>query len=210
MLIHDNKSDIVIVVLHEIYGVNNHIVSTCKQLSKYKVDVIAPNLLNDKEPFNYEQEEMAYSYFMNNIGFATATNQVKEVLYHARNNYKEVYVLGYSIGATLAWLCSETGLCDLIIGFYGSRIRSYLFIEPKCPCLLFFPTSEQSFNVDDLILDLSHVENVHIKKLDGHHGFADPFSRNYNKQSSIKACAEIKSFVKNRESHLISTLQPQC
>lgn len=199
MLMHCNNSDTAIVVLHEIYGVNDHIVSACNRLSTYNIDVIAPNLLNDKEPFSYEQEELAYSFFMDNIGFASALNQVKEVLYHARNNYKEIYVFGYSIGATLAWLCSETGLCDLIIGFYGSRIRSYLFIEPKCPCLLFFPTAEQSFNVDALISGLSHVENVYTKKLDGHHGFADPFSQNYNKQSSSKACADIKAFVKKQE-----------
>jgi hypothetical protein len=35
--------------------------------------------------------------------------------------------------------------------------------------------------------------------LDGYHGLADPFSRNYNKQSSIQAWAEIKSFVKKND-----------
>lgn len=198
VLIHYNNSDKAVVVLHEIYGVNNHIVRVCKRLSKYNLDVIAPNLINDRASFNYKQEDMAYGFFMSNIGFESAAKQVKEVLYCARNKYRQVYVLGYSIGATLAWLCSETGLCDLVIGFYGSRIRDYLFIKPTCPCLLYFPTWERSFNVDDLILILSHINNVRITKLYGYHGFADPFSQNYNKQSATKACEEIQLFITNK------------
>jgi len=69
MLIHKNNSDTLIIVLHEIYGINKHIINLCKNLSKYKYDIIAPNLLNAKIMFNYDQEVIAYNYFMNNIGF---------------------------------------------------------------------------------------------------------------------------------------------
>lgn len=208
MLIYNNNSDTVIVVLHEIYGLNGHITSMCKQLSEYKVDVIAPNLLNSQEPFGYEQEETAYRFFIANIGFASAADQVKEMLSQARRQYQKVYVLGYSIGATLAWLCSETGLCDLIAGFYGSRIRDYLLVKPNCPCLLFFPAAEQSFDVDTLIYDVSRIEKVYSKKLEGAHGFADPFSKKYNKKSSMKACVDIKSFIISNETTYMAASTP--
>ncbi len=55
---------------------------------------------------------------MNNIGFDNALQQIKQILYSIRPHYTKVYVLGYSIGATLAWLCSQTKLCDLVVGFY--------------------------------------------------------------------------------------------
>lgn len=187
------------IILHEIYGINNHIIAVCEKVSKYGIDVIAPDLLNGREPFSNDQEAIAYHYFMGSIGFASAFHQVKKVLHNARANYKNVYVVGYSVGATLAWLCSETGLCDLVMGFYGSRIRDYLAIEPQCPVLLFFPTEEKSFDVDDLILQLSTVENIKIRKLSGQHGFANPFSPSYNKKSSTKACMEIMSFVKKNK-----------
>ena len=112
MLTHINDSDTVIIVLHKIYGINQHIVNVCKKLSKYKYAVIAPNLLNGRGPFSYEQETVAYNYFMNSIGIESVFNQVKEVLHIVRANYKKVYVLGYSVGATLAWLCSENDLCN--------------------------------------------------------------------------------------------------
>lgn len=196
MLTHNNNSDTVIIVLHEIYGINKHIVHVCEKLSKYKYDIIAPNLLNGREPFSYDQETIAYHYFMSSVGFEGAFNQVKEVLHNVRANYKKVYVFGYSVGATLAWLCSETGLCDLNIGFYGSRIRDYLAIEPKCPVLLLFPDEEKTFDVDDLISHLGDFGNIQAEKLYGQHGFADPFSQSYNEELSIKSCMKIISFVK--------------
>ena len=191
MLIHRNNSDTVIIVLHEIYGVNKHIINVCKKLSKYQYDIIAPNLLNTEMIFNYEQEEIAYNYFMNNIGFENAMEEVKKLLHSVRPHYKKVYVLGYSIGATLAWLCSQTKLCDLIVGFYGSRIRDNLAVVPECPTLLFFPTDEKSFNVDDLMMKLSEVNQLRAQKIFGNHGFADPFSKNYNKKSAMITCKEM-------------------
>jgi dienelactone hydrolase len=136
---------------------------------------------------------------MNFIGFDRAFSQVKDVLCKVREDYQTVYVLGYSIGATLAWLGSETGLCDLAIGFYGSRIRDYLLVKPKCPTLLLFPTVEKAFNVEELITDLNKIEHVQVKKITGQHGFADPFSNNYNKQSSSRACVAAKLFIKKHK-----------
>lgn len=197
MLIHKNNSETIIIVLHEIYGINKHITNVCKKLSKYKYDIIAPDLLNTKIMFNYDQEEIAYNYFMNNIGFENAMKQIKQILYSARPHYTKVYVLGYSIGATLAWLCSQTKLCDLVVGFYGSRIRDNLAVVPECPTLLFFPTDEKSFDVDDLIIKLSEVNNLTAKKICGKHGFADQFSKNYNKKSALITCKEILVFAKS-------------
>ncbi|MEG6586791.1 dienelactone hydrolase family protein [Dendrosporobacter sp. 1207_IL3150] len=196
MLTHKNNSDTVIIVLHEIYGINEHIINVCKELSKRKYDIIIPNLLKDRIKFSYDQEERAYNYFMNNIGFEGSLNQLKQILFNVRPHYKKVYLLGYSIGATLAWLCSQTKLCDLVVGFYGSRIRDNPTVVPKCPTLLFFPTEEKSFDVDDLIIKLTKIDNITVKKICGKHGFADPFSKNYNNKSSFIAYKEILVFVK--------------
>jgi dienelactone hydrolase len=153
--------------------------------------------LDDGIVFSYDQEQLAYSYFMNKIGFEIARKQIKQILYSVRPHYKRIYVIGYSIGATLAWLSSQTGLCDSVVGFYGSRIRDNLAVVPKCPTLLFFPTEEKSFDVDDLIIKLSEINNIIVKKMCGKHGFADPFSKNYNNKSALIACKEILGFVKS-------------
>jgi dienelactone hydrolase len=182
----------VVIVLHEIYGVNNHINNVCKKLQEFGFAVIAPNLLNGRGPFRAEQEQAAYEYFMSRVSFLGALEVVQDVLVGAREQYDNVYLLGYSIGATLAWLAAQTGLCDLCIGFYGSRIRDYLAVQPKCKTLLFFPEREKSFDVDNLLVNLSRMENVQAVKLAGQHGFANPFSKSYHEASTATAWLEIE------------------
>jgi dienelactone hydrolase len=197
MLTYLNKSETAIVVLHEIYGINQHIEDICLELSKDHMDVFAPNMLQSETVFNYNQEDLAYNNFSNCVGFKRAFNQVNSFLHNIRNQYNKIFVLGFSVGATIAWLCSkEPDLCNAVIGFYGSRIRDYLEVTPKCPVLLFFPTQEKSFNVSHLVELINAKDNVYVKQLYGQHGFANPSSPNYNKQSSYQAYKDMIIFMK--------------
>ncbi|WML32599.1 dienelactone hydrolase family protein [Clostridium sp. OS1-26] len=191
-----NNSDSVIIVLHEIYGINQHIQRVCERFSMDGYDIICPNLINLIQPFNYDLQEEAYQYFMNNIGFESAVDQVKQLIIQVKKQYKYIYLLGYSIGATIAWLCSdEENMCSGIMGYYGSRIRDYMNITPKCPVLLIFPTEENSFNVQELV-DSLKKRNINVHILGGKHGFSDPFSKNYRGQSSQKSERLIDNFLK--------------
>ncbi|MTI85308.1 MAG: dienelactone hydrolase family protein [Firmicutes bacterium] len=188
MLTYLNNSTTVVIVLHEIYGINEHIIDTCERLSQAGVDVLCPDMLGNRKSFSYEQEDKAYSFFMNQIGFEMAFSQIRNLINDLKGRYKTVCTVGYSAGATVAWLCSgEKGLCDAAIGFYGSRIRDHLEVEPKCPVLLFFPSQEKSFNVHHLTSILTKKENVQVKTYTGKHGFADPYSKNYCPKSTDHA-----------------------
>lgn len=77
-------------------------------------------------------------------------------------------------------------MCDGVIGYYGSRIRDYVEIIPKCPVLLFFPSKDESFDVEKLIGTLKGG-NVDIHILDGRHGFSDSFSKSYCELSDYRA-----------------------
>jgi len=56
------------------------------------------------------------------VGFIMGSNRVKEIISQNKKNYKRIYVLGYSVGATIAWLCSgDDILVNGVIAFYGSR-----------------------------------------------------------------------------------------
>jgi len=195
MKIIDN-SDSVIIVLHEIYGINQHIQMVCEKFSMNGYDIICPDLIGLNQPFDYDLQERAYKHFMDNIGFDSAVKQVKQVIIQAKKQYRHIYLLGYSIGATIAWLCSgEENMCDGIIGYYGSRIRDYKNITPKCPVLLIFPTEENSFNVQELVNSLEKW-NINVYTLNGKHGFSNPFSKNYCIQSYEKAEKLVDNFLK--------------
>lgn len=191
-----NNSNSVIIILHEIYGINEHIQMVCEKFFNDGYDIICPNLINLSEPFSYDLEEEAYKHFMNNIGFDSAVQQVKQLIIEAKKQYKHVYLLGYSIGATIAWLCSgEEKMCNGIIGYYGSRIRDYINITPKCPVLLIFPTEERSFNVQELV-DSLRKRDTDAYMLKGKHGFSNPFSKDYHIKSSKEAQRLVDEFLK--------------
>ncbi|NMM62947.1 dienelactone hydrolase family protein [Clostridium sp. P21] len=190
-----NNSPSVIIVLHEIYGINHHIQKVCEKFSLKGYDIICPNLINLRKPFNYNFQEEAYKYFMRNVGFDSAVHQVKQIVKKAKQQYDHIYLLGYSIGATIAWLCSvEENVCDGIIAYYGSRIRDYLDIMPKCPALLIFAEKEKSFNVQQLVISLKKL-NSDVYMLNGKHGFSDPFCENYNEKSFEEAETLVDNFL---------------
>lgn len=188
-----NKSNTVIIVVHEIYGINKHMISICQSLSQKDFDVICPDLLEKEAPFEYSQEELAYRNFIENIGFTNASDKIKSVLLGIKDNYEKVYIVGFSVGATIAWLCSEEDGLDGIVGYYGSRIRNYLGVDPLCPTMLFFPEKEKSFNVDELVLRLEE-KNVEVHKFNGQHGFSDPNSQKYNIKSAQVAFNRMVDF----------------
>jgi dienelactone hydrolase len=99
-----NKSDKLIIVIHEIYGVNQHIKTYCNHLDKLGYEVFFPNLLKNEQPFPYEQEEMAYQHFMKEIGFFKARDKILKTIKESREKYKNIYLVGFSVGATIAWL----------------------------------------------------------------------------------------------------------
>jgi dienelactone hydrolase len=198
MLSFKNNSDTLIIVLHEIYGINQHIRKVCEHYYSNGYDVICPNLNNIDKPFSYGQQKEAYRHFIKNIGFEEAFQKVKKLIIQAKSQYKSVFLLGFSIGATIAWLCSNKNrLCDGVIGYYGSRIRDYLDVTPECPVLLLFPAEEESFNVKELIESVKRI-NVDVYELSGKHGFSDPFNDNYCEPPSMEAKKLVENFLRSK------------
>lgn len=173
-----------IILLHEIYGINQHMQYYAKLLFKQNFDVYIPNLLTIEGPFPYEAEEQAYHHFIKNIGFENASKQVTALIDNCSKKYKEVHIIGFSVGATVAWLCSNHENVHRVVGLYGSRIRQYLDIIPKTDTVLIYGEHEQSFDPKDLKHKLSKYTNVLVKVVEGEHGFADPYSTKYNKNST--------------------------
>lgn len=175
-------------MLHEIYGVNDHIHFFSEILINEGFDVLVPNLIH-RDSFSYDHEDLAYQYFMNEIGFEKSVREVEKIIKINKAEYDQVFIIGFSIGATIAWMCSEYDI-NGVIGYYGSRIRDYKEIVPRRPALLFFPTKEKSFNVTDLEIDLNKKKNTLIKIIEAEHGFMNPFYRTYDSKE-CNNCVEI-------------------
>ena len=69
-----------VILLHEIYGINDHIKHYANLLFQKGFDVYVPNLLQRSIPFSYEEEEVAYENFITNVSFENAQDQVNTLI----------------------------------------------------------------------------------------------------------------------------------
>jgi len=176
-----NNNEVAIIMLHEIYGINKFMEEICEEYHAAGFDVYCPSLLK-KECFLYANSSEAYKYFVDEIGFDIYKEidlQIKQL----KTSYKKVFVLGFSVGATIAWRCSESSLADGIICCYGSRIRDYLMFQPNCQTLVLFAEYD-SFNVAEIMAQIKDKKNVEVFKLKARHGFLDKYSRGYDEQQA--------------------------
>lgn len=158
--------------------------------------MLCPNFLKSEVYFDYNREEEAYQYFVNHVGFPHMVHEVRKILMKARTDYKNIFLLGFSVGATAAWICSEKeNTADEVICYCGSRIRDYQNITPRCPTLLIFAKEEKSFNVSELTTALGQKQFLNIHVLNGKHGFSDPFSKHFNEQSQRIAQRLVDEFL---------------
>lgn len=171
-----------IIVLHEIYGVNNHMAYYRQVFEQQQMNVYIPNLLNRAKVFSYDEEEKAYEYFMKEVGFEKAKKIVEELIDTLAKQYDFIQLVGFSVGATVAWLCSEHPAVQKVLCFYGSRIRSYTNVIPKVPVYIVFGEYEMSFNPNELRMELSEHPLVTFDIVEGTHGFANPYNQRYSKQ----------------------------
>ncbi|TCN26208.1 dienelactone hydrolase family protein [Mesobacillus foraminis] len=195
------QKDRLIIVLHEIYGINQHIQDYCIRLKECGFEVLCPNLLDRDEPFEYAEEERAYQYFMEQVGFARALEKLKALLSKVKNEYTKIYLIGFSVGATTAWLCNEQECLDGIVGYYGSRIRNYRDKKQLAPVMLFLPQEEPAFDVNEFISSLDK-RNIMIHKFSGRHGFGDPYHSHHHSESAREAFEKVLEFIRGIESHL--------
>ncbi|KEK24691.1 dienelactone hydrolase family protein [Bacillus gaemokensis] len=191
------KNKVALIVVHEVYSVNEHMQDVISRFSSSQIDVFCPNLLQLDAPFHYNEEQKAYSHFMKNIGFQCGREQIEEMVTMLSKDYAYIGLIGFSIGATIAWLCSNNLKVNFVIGCYGSRIRDYLQITPTCPTLLIFPESETSFSVSSLITELQNHYSLllQIEQLPGEHGYLNSYTTKYNDQSTKRAYNRIDSFL---------------
>lgn len=171
-----------IIVLHEIYGLNDFMKDIAKQYHQMGFDIFCPNFYEENQIFSYDCAEKAYTTFMAQVGFDQYT-EVNTLIIKLKETYDRVFVLGFSVGATLAWICSEHVSCNGVICCYGSRIRDYYGVMPKCPTYLIFAKND-SFDVASVVEKLQTKELVEVTVLNTKHGFIDPHSVNYSEANA--------------------------
>ncbi|QSY49537.1 MULTISPECIES: dienelactone hydrolase family protein [Streptomyces] len=191
----DRSHDTAVVVAHEIYGVNDHIIGVARMLRPYRCDVFTPSFLPSGFVYPREDERQAYREFMRSPGVMSMSQALVQFTGGLRERYRRVLCIGFSVGATSAWLASGAGAVDKTVCFYGSRIRDHLDVQPAAPCLVVFAAQEPSFSAPAVAEKLAGRRDVMTEIYPCRHGFCDPGSPHYSAEHAHQAWESATRFL---------------
>jgi dienelactone hydrolase len=168
-----------IIIASDIFGKTPELEEFVSKLSTdaNKATVVDPY---EGKYLNFENENEAYRYFEQTVGI----ERYKDILFEATSYIiRDLLIIGFSVGASAIWAISHkfgSKPNTKAIIFYGSQIRHFAEVNPKIHMELIFPKHEPHFNVDDLIAQISLIDNVRCSTASYLHGFMNKRSANFN------------------------------
>lgn len=190
-----------LVVLQEIFGVNQHIRSVADRFAQAGFYTVAPALfdrvergveLSDAGDGIQKGVELAQK-----INIDDAVKDVDAALQYAGKAVgKPAAVVGYCYGGTLAWLSATRLAPAAAVGYYGGHISRFAQEKPQAPVLLHFGTQDTHIPQDDVAkVQAAHPE-VEIYWYDAGHAFNNDTRASYNEKASSEALARTLEFLK--------------
>ena len=188
-----------LVVIQEIFGVNQHIRSVTDRFAQEGFYTLTPALFDRVEPHveltddgDGMQKGMS---FARKINIEDAVKDVDAALkYAARKTGKPAGVVGYCYGGTLAWLGATRLSPAAAVGYYGGQIARFAQEKPHAPVLLHFGKQDGHIPPDDVEkVHAAHPE-VEICWYDAGHAFNNDTRASYNPEAAKEAMARTLAF----------------
>lgn len=190
-----------LVVIQEIFGVNAHIRSVADGYAKDGFLVVAPALFDRVQPgveLGYEGPDAQTAMSLaSNLHMENAVADVQAAIeYAASATGKNVGVVGYCFGGSLAWLCATRLRPKAAVGYYGGQIGKYAAERPSVPVMLHF--GRQDAHIPPEVAEKVHVAHpeVEIYWYDAGHGFNCDARRSFNPAAAIEARERSLAFLK--------------
>lgn len=189
-----------LLIAHEIWGVNDHMQQVARWFQlRTDWEVFTPSYLRTPIAPLVTPEQTAYRTFMATVGIEGMTQALTRDLSELSRTYERVYCLGFSVGATAAWLAASQARLQAVACVYGSRIRDHLDQPPLVPTLVVMAEHEASFDPTTLTAQLNGLSNVRATSYPGtEHGFCNPGIRSHNASCTQRAYEEITDFFRAR------------
>lgn len=164
------------VVIQEIFGVNQHIRNVTDQIAKEGYNAVAPALFDRTQrgfECGYTPDEIAEARkFVANPDWAAMLRDTQAAIDELKKQ-GPVGIMGFCMGGTVAFLaaCRLNGLSAAVC-YYGGGIGNFADEKPKCPTMM-------HFGEKDAHILMSTVETIKQKRpeseifvyKDADHGF---------------------------------------
>jgi carboxymethylenebutenolidase len=190
-----------LVVVQEIFGVNQHIRSVADGYARDGFLAVAPALFDRIEPgveLGYEGADMQRARgFIPKLNLEKSLTDVAAAIEFAENiTGEKVGVIGYCYGGTLAWLAAARMQPAVAVGYYGGRIAKYADEKLSAPVMLHFGKLDEHIPAEEVEqIHAAHPE-VEIYWYDAGHGFNCEARGSYNKEAAEQARERSLSFLR--------------
>ncbi|MBD3647635.1 MAG: dienelactone hydrolase family protein [Pseudomonadales bacterium] len=181
-----------IVVVQEIFGVNQHIREVSDGFAAEGYVAIAPAIFDRAErgvELGYEPDDMTrgIEIVSRELDHNAIMFDLQASIDEARQ-FGKVGVVGYCFGGTMAWLCAcrARGLA-CAVGYYGGQIAQNAALTPQVPVMLHFGELDAHIPMDDVnrIKEAHPDIPVYVYKAD--HGFNCDHRASYDEAASKEA-----------------------
>ena len=190
-----------LVVVQEIFGVNEHIRSVADGYARDGFLAVAPALFDRIErdvDLGYEGADVQKAMtFIPRLDMDKAVIDLGAALDFATStSAKKAGVIGYCLGGTLAWLAAARLHPDAAVGYYGGRIGNYAREKPTCPVMLHFGQKDTHIPAEEVEkVHAAHPE-VEIYWYDAGHAFNATPRVSYNPEAARVARERSLAFLK--------------
>jgi len=171
-----------LLVIQEIFGVNDHIKNICDQYALDGFVAVAPDVFWRQEPrveLSYDSAGIAKGLQLFdglNIDIAAAELQrAVEAVRHIPSCTGKVGALGFCMGGLLAFVCAARAGVESSVIYYGTRLDQHLELvqDISCPLLFHFASNDEHIStrtVNKIKMSLSGKDNcrVVVHKNSGH------------------------------------------
>jgi carboxymethylenebutenolidase len=168
-----------VVVIQEVWGVNNWVRSVADRFARHGYLAFAPNLL-DRVSFGFESEDYAAG-----SAYATMADKMKvfdfgkalldvEATVKAASEGGKVGITGYCFGGAVTWRAAHAGLgLSAASGYYGGGIANYIDLEPQVPLEMHYGDSDTGIPLDKIEALKARHPNVGVYTYRAGHGFCN-------------------------------------
>jgi carboxymethylenebutenolidase len=188
-----------LVVVQEIFGVNQHIRAVADRFAQEGFYAVAPAIFDRVErnvELGYDGDAMRKGIALaQKLNIDNAVLDVDAALQYAgKATGKPAGVVGYCYGGTLAWLSATRLAPAAAVGYYGGHISSFAQENPRVPVMLHFGEQDDHIPKTDVAkVHAAHPE-VEIYWYDAGHGFNCDLRGSYNEKASKEAMARTLAF----------------
>ena len=189
-----------LVVVQEIFGVNEHIGAVCDGYGKQGYEVYSPALFDRIEPdieLGYEESDVARGIELRGALKDSEVLLDVEACVKEKGGDAKIGVIGYCFGGFVSWISS----CELVhvsaaVCYYGGGIVAQLDIPPRCPVMMHFGALDSMIPLSDIDKIRAAQADVEIHIYDSaDHGFNCDHRSSFQKMAASTALDRTLTFL---------------